>query len=197
MAVTVRGVLDPASPVALRVGSALAFSPNGAWLAAQAAHSTREPAAGLVDVVDLRSGARGAQCPSPAVVPRLTDGNKMAPMASSPEEARRSERLMQATMPTAGPGARAAEAPSSEFLTFRLGAESSGIESLRLSRVVRNHFSFRMMWSMHSAMPLATAWSISAWERTSATMLSAPVIGSTRKTWQAPFSNSLSPLLPS
>jgi hypothetical protein len=41
--------------------SALAFSPNGAWLASQAARSTREPAAGLVTVVDLRAGARSAQ----------------------------------------------------------------------------------------------------------------------------------------
>ena len=41
--------------------SALAFSPNGAWLAAQAARSAREPAAGLVTIVDLRAGTRSAQ----------------------------------------------------------------------------------------------------------------------------------------
>jgi hypothetical protein len=41
--------------------SALAFSPNGAWLAAQAARGTLEPAPGLVNVVDLRAGVRSAE----------------------------------------------------------------------------------------------------------------------------------------
>jgi hypothetical protein len=41
--------------------TALAFSPDGAWLAAQAAHSTREAGPGLVSVVDAISGARRAQ----------------------------------------------------------------------------------------------------------------------------------------
>jgi hypothetical protein len=40
--------------------SALAFSPNGAWLASQAARSTLETP-GLVNVVDLRAGARSAE----------------------------------------------------------------------------------------------------------------------------------------
>lgn len=41
--------------------SAVAFSPDGAWLASQAARSTREPAAGLVNIIDVRAGARSAQ----------------------------------------------------------------------------------------------------------------------------------------
>jgi hypothetical protein len=41
--------------------SALAFSPNGAWLAYQSAHSPLEAAPGLVNVVDLRKHARVAQ----------------------------------------------------------------------------------------------------------------------------------------
>jgi WD40 repeat protein len=41
--------------------TALAFSPDGAWLAAQAAHSTREVTPGLVSVVDVASGVRSAQ----------------------------------------------------------------------------------------------------------------------------------------
>jgi hypothetical protein len=40
--------------------SALAFSPNGAWLASQAARSTLETP-GLVNVVDLRTGLRSAE----------------------------------------------------------------------------------------------------------------------------------------
>jgi hypothetical protein len=40
--------------------SSVAFSPNGAWLASQAARSTLE-APGLVNVVDLRSGVRSAE----------------------------------------------------------------------------------------------------------------------------------------
>lgn len=41
--------------------SALAFSPNGAWLAYQSAHGAREPTPGVVDVIDLRKHARVAQ----------------------------------------------------------------------------------------------------------------------------------------
>ena len=41
--------------------SALAFSPNGAWLASQAARSTRETTPGIVDVLDLRAGVRRAE----------------------------------------------------------------------------------------------------------------------------------------
>lgn len=41
--------------------SALAFSPNGAWLAYQAAHSSLEATPGMVNVVDLRKRARVAQ----------------------------------------------------------------------------------------------------------------------------------------
>ncbi|HEX7237002.1 MAG TPA: hypothetical protein VF405_08585 [Gammaproteobacteria bacterium] len=41
--------------------SALAFSPNGAWLASQAARGTLEPTPGLVNVVDLRAGVRSAE----------------------------------------------------------------------------------------------------------------------------------------
>jgi hypothetical protein len=41
--------------------SALAFSPNGAWLAYQAAHSPLETTPGIVNVVDLRKRARVAQ----------------------------------------------------------------------------------------------------------------------------------------
>ncbi len=41
--------------------SALAFSPNGAWLASQAASSALEATPGLVNVVDLRAGARSAE----------------------------------------------------------------------------------------------------------------------------------------
>jgi len=41
--------------------SALAFAPNGAWLAYQAARSAREPTPGLVDVVDLGARKRVAQ----------------------------------------------------------------------------------------------------------------------------------------
>jgi hypothetical protein len=41
--------------------SALAFSPNGAWLASQAARSTLETTPGLVNVVDLRAGVRSAE----------------------------------------------------------------------------------------------------------------------------------------
>lgn len=41
--------------------SALAFSPNGAWLAYQAAHGAREPWPGLVNVVDLESRVRVAE----------------------------------------------------------------------------------------------------------------------------------------
>lgn len=41
--------------------SALAFAPRGEWLAYQAARGRREPTPGLVDVVDLRAGARAAQ----------------------------------------------------------------------------------------------------------------------------------------
>ena len=46
--------------------SALAFSPNGAWLASQAARSTLEATPGLVNVVDLRarrSRARSSRRP--------------------------------------------------------------------------------------------------------------------------------------
>ena len=41
--------------------SALAFSPNGAWLASQGARSARETMPGLVDVVDVRAGVRSAE----------------------------------------------------------------------------------------------------------------------------------------
>jgi len=41
--------------------SAVAFSPNGAWLASQAARGTLEPTPGLVNVVDLRTGVRSAE----------------------------------------------------------------------------------------------------------------------------------------
>lgn len=41
--------------------SALAFSPNGAWLASQAARSMRDTTPGIVDVLDLRAGIRGAE----------------------------------------------------------------------------------------------------------------------------------------
>jgi hypothetical protein len=41
--------------------SALAFSPNGGWLASQAARGTLETTPGLVDVVDLRTGVRSAE----------------------------------------------------------------------------------------------------------------------------------------
>ncbi len=41
--------------------SALAFSPNGAWLASQAARSTLETTPGLVNVVDLRARVRSAE----------------------------------------------------------------------------------------------------------------------------------------
>ena len=41
--------------------SALAFSPNGGWLASQAARSTLETTPGIVDVVDLRAGVRSAE----------------------------------------------------------------------------------------------------------------------------------------
>jgi hypothetical protein len=41
--------------------SALAFSPNGAWLASQAARSALEATPGLVNVVDLRAGVRRAE----------------------------------------------------------------------------------------------------------------------------------------
>jgi hypothetical protein len=41
--------------------SALAFSPNGAWLASQAARGALEDTPGLVNVVDLRAGVRSAQ----------------------------------------------------------------------------------------------------------------------------------------
>ena len=41
--------------------SALAFSPNGAWLAYQAARGAREPIPGLVNVVDLREHAMVAE----------------------------------------------------------------------------------------------------------------------------------------
>jgi drug/metabolite transporter superfamily protein YnfA len=41
--------------------SALAFSPNGAWLAYQAARGAREPTPGLVNVVDLREHALVAE----------------------------------------------------------------------------------------------------------------------------------------
>ena len=40
--------------------SSLAFSPNGAWLAAQAARGALEATPGLVSVVDLRAGVRSA-----------------------------------------------------------------------------------------------------------------------------------------
>lgn len=41
--------------------SALAFSPNGAWLAYQASHGARDPWPGLVNVVDLKAHARVAE----------------------------------------------------------------------------------------------------------------------------------------
>jgi hypothetical protein len=41
--------------------SALAFSPNGAWLAYQSAHRALEPTPGVVNVVDLRRHSRVAQ----------------------------------------------------------------------------------------------------------------------------------------
>ncbi len=41
--------------------SALAFSPNGAWLASQAARSALEETPGLVNVVDLRARVRSAE----------------------------------------------------------------------------------------------------------------------------------------
>jgi hypothetical protein len=41
--------------------SALAFSPNGAWLAYQASHGARDPWPGFVNVVDLKSHARVAE----------------------------------------------------------------------------------------------------------------------------------------
>jgi hypothetical protein len=41
--------------------TALAFSPDGAWLAAQAARSTLEATPGFVSVVDVRSGERSAE----------------------------------------------------------------------------------------------------------------------------------------
>jgi hypothetical protein len=41
--------------------SALAFSPNGAWLASQAARSSLEETPGLVNVVDLRARVRSAE----------------------------------------------------------------------------------------------------------------------------------------
>ena len=47
--------------------SALAFSPNGAWLASQAARSARETMPGLVHVVDLRAGVRRTDLEASAV----------------------------------------------------------------------------------------------------------------------------------
>jgi WD40 repeat protein len=41
--------------------TALAFSPNGAWLAYQASHGARDPWPGFVNVVDLKSRARVAE----------------------------------------------------------------------------------------------------------------------------------------
>jgi WD40 repeat protein len=41
--------------------SALAFSPNGAWLASQGARSARDTMPGLVDIVDVRAGVRSAE----------------------------------------------------------------------------------------------------------------------------------------
>jgi hypothetical protein len=41
--------------------SALAFSPDGAWLASQAARGALDAAPGLVNVVDLRAGIRSAE----------------------------------------------------------------------------------------------------------------------------------------
>jgi len=41
--------------------SALAFSPNGAWLASQAPRSAADATPGLVTVVDLKAGSRSAQ----------------------------------------------------------------------------------------------------------------------------------------
>jgi len=41
--------------------SAVAFSPNGAWLAYQTAHGTLDPTPGLVNVVDMRARARVAE----------------------------------------------------------------------------------------------------------------------------------------
>jgi hypothetical protein len=41
--------------------SALAFSPNGAWLAYQASHGARDPWPGFVNVVNLKSQARVAE----------------------------------------------------------------------------------------------------------------------------------------
>jgi hypothetical protein len=48
-----RGVCGPVS--------AVAFSPNGAWLASQAARGALEATPGLVNVVDLSAGARSAE----------------------------------------------------------------------------------------------------------------------------------------
>jgi hypothetical protein len=58
---------EPGEPLKFYCGgvcgpvSALAFSPNGAWLASQAARSALEATPGLVNVVDLRAGVRSAE----------------------------------------------------------------------------------------------------------------------------------------
>ncbi len=65
--VEVHALAEPGEPLKFYCGgvcgpvSALAFSPNGAWLASQAARGALEDTPGLVNVVDLRAGVRSAQ----------------------------------------------------------------------------------------------------------------------------------------
>jgi hypothetical protein len=65
--VDVHALDSPGEPLKFYCGgicgpvSAVAFSPNGAWLASQAARSALEATPGLVSVMDLQAGARSAQ----------------------------------------------------------------------------------------------------------------------------------------